>query len=116
MEIVADKNETNIRTFKATERLLQHNAVCQFFPRTNWVKHTNMAAMNVQFRFMHQIELTWKLHIPTFYTGSAICVKYEHIVPTKKKNFLVTKMKIAWWYKLLISLGCSTLTIRKTES
>ena len=49
MEIVADKKERNIRTFKATERLLQHNAVRQFFSRTNWVKHTNMAAMNVQF-------------------------------------------------------------------
>ena len=31
MEIVADKNERNIRTFKATERLLQHIGASIFF-------------------------------------------------------------------------------------
>ena len=49
MERLTDKNERNIGTFKATEHLLQVNVVRQFFARANWTKHTNMAAINVQF-------------------------------------------------------------------
>ena len=35
MEILTDKNERNIGTFKATEHLLQINVVRQFFSRAN---------------------------------------------------------------------------------
>ena len=91
---------------------------------------------------MRQIELTWKLQIPTFYTGlfqnnfnTSSEIRLSMFSTTilyrqKKKNVLVTKMKTAesrkkatdchfqaaWWYQLLISLRCSTLTQRKAES
>lgn len=68
----------------ATKHLLQHNAVSQFFPAQTECSLPTWPPCHECAIQSHNIELTCKLHIPTFHTGSL----------QNKVNFIVSNSAV----------------------